>query len=70
MPRAFHMFSIYYLNMEAETELSTGKFHHLKEILLLAEMSRELKYLSQILIVYSPKDPAGFIDEPAKVFLS
>ena len=51
-------------------ELTIGKFHCLKEILSLAEISTKHKYLRLILNVHSPKKPAGFNNEPAEFFLS
>ena len=51
-------------------EPATSKFHHLKEILLLAEISTKHKYTRLILKVHRPKELAGFINvEPADVFL-
>ena len=46
------------------------QFHCLKEILSLAEISTEHKYLRLILKFRSPKESAGFRSEPVEVFLS
>ena len=41
-----------------------------KSWLLMAEISTEHKYLRLSSKVHSPREPAGFINEPAEVFLS
>ena len=51
-------------------ELATSEFHHLKEILSLANILTEHKYMKLILKVHSPNEPAEFINELAEVFLS
>ena len=48
----------------------TGEFYRLKEILSLANIYTEHKYLRLSLKVHSPREPAGFIIEPAGVFLT
>ena len=50
----------------AKSSLPTN-FHRLKEILSPDEISTEHKYLRLILTLYSPKGPAGFINESGKV---
>ena len=45
-------------------------YRHISLILSPAEPSSEHKYLKLILKVDISKEPAGFIDEPDKVFLS
>ena len=51
-------------------EPATSKFHHLKGTLSPAEIYTEHKYLRLRLKFHSPKEPAGFINDPAEVFLS
>ena len=49
---------------------ATSELHHLKETLSPAEIYAEHKYLGLSLKVHSPKEIAGFINEPAEIFLS
>ena len=49
---------------------SYQQIYCLKEILSLAETSTEHKYLKLVFKVHSPKELAGFNNEPAEGFLS